>query len=210
MQKTNRGTVQKIKKILEERPRPLIILISGINSSGKTTLAFEIGKILDIKQRVGLGSIVKTLIVAANKKDRNLFEKMDNDFSSFQDLKEIKHQSKIICKPVNLLIKSYYEGGVSCIIEGVQLLPEYLSENKGKFLHFHLTISDHKKFKQQLESSKTRSPRKLDSESSESLLKKEAYLTNKMKGGDVFYIQNNSSVTESVNKILNTILESYL
>ena len=103
--------------------------IPGVNGIGKTTTAFALSNILVIKQRVGLGTIVKTLIAMTPKKNKYL--EMDNNFSCVND-KKLKQQALIISKPINLLIDKYHKDGVSCIIEGMQLFPIYL--NKKNFI----------------------------------------------------------------------------
>ena len=110
MEKINYKLANKIKKHIKNSDYPLIIVISGVNGAGKTTLAFHLSNILDIRQRVSLGSIVKTLIVM-NPKNK-VISKMNNYFFPLNKV-DIQKQALIISKATNSMIKKYYIGGVS-------------------------------------------------------------------------------------------------
>ena len=153
MEKINYNLANKIKKHIKNGERPLIVVISGINGVGKTTLAFHLSNILEIKQRIGLGAIVKTLI-AMEPKNKD-FLKMNNYFSPL-NVVDLQKQSLIISKVINFMIRKYNADGVSCIIEGVQLLTRYLNN---QIIQFHILVADSKKYRRQLKNSDTRKPR---------------------------------------------------
>jgi 2-phosphoglycerate kinase len=200
MEKVNTNLVSKIKRYLKRRQRPLIIVISGVNGSGKTTLAFHLSNILEIKQRVSLGSVVKTLISVDPK--NKAFVKMDNHFSLLSKT-EIQEQALIISRPVNLIIRKYDVGGVSCIIEGVQLLSRYLDD---RVVHFHISVTDHRKYKKQLNSSDTRNSRNVSEKQFVNLLKINEILKGEMSYPKIHLLDNSKSLTSIINEVLKNIV----
>jgi len=81
MNKINSEPVFKINNFFKNQKSPFVILICGVNGIGKTTLAFNLSSILNIKQRIGLGVIVKTLIANSTRNNYPKMIKMDNVFS---------------------------------------------------------------------------------------------------------------------------------
>lgn len=197
MEKANLDLAEKIKRYIESGKHPLIILISGVNGVGKTTIAFQLSNILEIKQRVGLGSIVKTLI-SMRPKDKALL-KMDNHFSSPINITNLQKQSLIISKPLNLIIRSYSEGGVSCVIEGVQLLPRYLDK---QIMQFHILVADSKKYRNQLKNCNTRNPREVSDKEFSNLLNINEILKEEMNFPTVYILDNSKSLVAIINEIL--------
>lgn len=200
MEKINYQLANKIKKHIKNSDHPLIIVISGVNGAGKTTLAFHLSNILEIKQRVGLGSIVKTLIVM-NPKNK-VISKMNNYFYPLSEV-DIRKQAIIISKATNSMIVKYYTGGVSCIIEGVQLLTRYLDK---RCIQFHIKITDSKKYNKQLRNSDTRNPRNLSEKVFENLLKVNVILNNEMNLPNVHILENSKSLTENINNVLKKLI----
>lgn len=200
MLKINYKLADKIKRHIKNREYPLVILISGVNGVGKTTIAFHLSNILGIKQRVGLGVVVKTLITMRPKnKD---FVKMDNYFSSFS-ANDFKKQSLIISKTINLIIRKYNDGGVSCIIEGVQLLPRYLDN---QIIQFHILVTDQKKYKDQLNNCDTRNQRKISDKEFTNLIKIDKLLKEEMNLPTVYLLDNSKSLVAIINKMLEDIV----
>jgi 2-phosphoglycerate kinase len=199
MEKINYNLANKIKKHIKNGERPLIIVISGINGVGKTTLAFHLSNILDIKQRIGLGAIVKTLI-AMEPKNKDFF-KMNNYFSSLS-VTDLQNQSLIISKVINFMIRKYNTGGVSCIIEGVQLLTRHLDN---KIIQFHILVTDSKKYRKQLKNSDTRKPRNVSDKEFINLLKVNQILKKEMNFPTVCLLDNSKSLVAIVNKMLEDI-----
>jgi len=200
MEKINHKLANKIKKHIKNSDYPLIIVISGVNGAGKTTLAFHLSNILDIRQRVSLGSIVKTLIVM-NPKNK-VISKMNNYFFPLNKV-DIQKQALIISKATNSMIKKYYIGGVSCIIEGVQLLTRYLDKN---CIQFHIKITDTKKYNKQLRNSDTRNPRNLSEKVFGNLLVVNDILNNEMDMPNVNCLENSRSLNENINIVLKTLI----
>lgn len=200
MEKINSTLVNKIKKYIKNGEHPLIIAISGVNGVGKTTLAFHLSNVLEIKQRVGLGSIVKTLI-AMEPKSKD-FLRMDNHFTTLIKVSTLHKQSLIISKAVNLMIDKYSRSRVSCIIEGVQLLPIYLD---GRITQFHMQVTDSKKYKEQLENCDTRKPRVVSEKELSNLLKLNQVLSGEMNVKGVYILDNSKSLVAIINEMLENI-----
>lgn len=125
MMKSNRNSSKVIKDYLnKDNRRPVIILIAGMHGVGKTTLAFYLSRYLNIKQRIGLGTIVKTLEFFSDKED--VTRKADSLKIEDFDWNLLNRQAKIICGAINNIIFHAIQDGVDCIIEGIQLVPKYL------------------------------------------------------------------------------------
>ncbi len=203
MEKINYKLANKIKKHIRSHKKPLLIVISGINGVGKTTLAFYLSNILEIKQRVSLGAIVKTLI-AMQPKNKN-FTKMNNYFSPLSE-KEIRKQSLIISKATNAMIRKYDAGGVSCIIEGVQLLTRYLDH---RAIHFHILVTDIKKYRKQLKNPDTRKPHNVHNVTDskfKNLLSVSEILKDEMNFPTVYLLDNSDSINTIINKVLKDLI----
>ena len=200
MKKINYKLAGKIKKHVAKSGHPLIIVISGVNGAGKTTLAFHLSNILEIKQRVSLGAIVKTLIVIKPK--NKVISKMNNYLLPL-DKVDIQKQSLIISKATNSMINKYYNGGVSCIIEGVQLLTRHLDK---RCIQFHIKITDPKKYNKQLKNSDTRNPRNLSEKVFGNLLKVNDILNNEMNSPGVHTLENSKSLKENINIVLKELI----
>lgn len=200
MEEINNNSANKIKRYIKKGKHPLIIVISGVNGAGKTTLAFHLSNILEIKQRVSLGSIVKTLIAMDPKKKEYL--KMNNYFFPLSEV-DIQEQSLIISKATNSMIRKYDEGGVSCIVEGVQLLTRYLDK---RAIHFHIVVTDIKKYKKQLKNSDTRNPRNVTKKEFVNLLKVNEILKKEMDYPTVYLLNNSESIYTIINNVLKHII----
>lgn len=139
--------------------RPLIIIISGTYAVGKTSLAHALASNLNIRQRAGLGIISKTLKYSMPE---NSIVKGWGDYSfcfSETDLIEKLHrESKLIGRVLESVFEKAYATGEPYIIDGVQLLPEYLplqkifylalrlknkEEHRSRFLHPKITKKKH-------------------------------------------------------------------
>lgn len=200
MEKINYKLANKLKKHIRNSEHPLIVVISGVNGAGKTTLAFHLSNILEIKQRVGLGAIVKTLMIMSPKKKDYL--KMNNYLAPLTKT-DIKKQSFIISKAINFMIAKYYSGGVSCIIEGVQLLTRYLDK---RCIQFHIKITDLKKYNKQLRNSDTRNPRHLSEKIFRNLLKVNDILNSEMSLPSVYILENSKPPNENINEVLKKLI----
>ena len=177
-----------------------IIVISGVNGVGKTTLGFHLSQKLGIKQRVSLGTIVKTLLAFSDEIKQLELEKFDNHFMEVPNRDSFRLQCQIVSKAVNFIVNKYNKQGVDCIIEGVQLLRQYLKLPEGA-VHVHLAVADHNKFRQQLDNSDTRD-RTVNNLEFANLLALDLILRDEMSGNGVKILANSGTVADLVNKTM--------
>jgi 2-phosphoglycerate kinase len=104
-----------------------IIIIGGTYGVGKTTLAHNLACRLGIHHKVELGTIAKTLkYIAPNNKIVKDWSNYEN-YKTKESLKEKLHkESKLVSEILNIIIDKALYTGESYIIDGVQLLPQYL------------------------------------------------------------------------------------
>jgi hypothetical protein len=137
-----RVEVRAIRERMKRGGYPLIILVSGVHGIGKTTLSHELAHRLGIRQRVGLGAIVKTLIefgLPADAPDGARI--MDNVLDLEDPASQLDAHARVLCRVVDRLVRTYHAQDVHCIIDGVQLLPRYLHLSPD-VVHLHLAVSD--------------------------------------------------------------------
>jgi len=132
-----RSQVRAIRARMRDGEHPLILLVSGVHGIGKTTLSHELSRRLGVRQRVGLGAIVKTLIEFGVPGA----EEMDNVLDFGDPTSQLDLQARTLCRVVDRLVRTYHAQGIHCVIDGVQLLPQYLHLPPGA-IHIHLAISD--------------------------------------------------------------------
>jgi|SRR3989344_5580146 len=130
-----------------------IVVIGGTYGVGKTTLAHNLACKLGIHHKVELGTIAKTLkYIVPNDpvvRDWSNYENYKTDDS----LKEKLHkESKLVWEILKIIIDKALYAGESYVIDGVQLLPQYLPlenityvtlELKNKKLHQQRFLSPH-------------------------------------------------------------------
>ena len=137
-----RAEVRAIRERMKRGGYPLIILVSGVHGIGKTTLSHELSRRLGIRQRVGLGAIVKTLIEFGLPADTpGAAPMMDNVLDLEDPASQLDAHARVICRVVDRLVRTYHAQGVHCVIDGVQLLPRYLHLSPD-VIHLHLAVSD--------------------------------------------------------------------
>ncbi|MCL4382757.1 MAG: hypothetical protein M1575_01300 [Patescibacteria group bacterium] len=107
---------------------PIIILLGGVFGVGKTTLSYNLSRLLGIKQRTSVGVISKTLqyLYPGKKSIRTL----DNLERNECDYKTFLKQSHLMCSIVNYIMRIAHDDGVDYIIDGVQLLPTFIKFRK--------------------------------------------------------------------------------
>jgi hypothetical protein len=146
----DRGTVRRdvraevgaIRERMKRVGHPLIVLVSGVHGIGKTTLSHELSRRLGIRQRVGLGAIVKTLIeFGLPAEPPGGAQMMDNVLDLEDPASQLDAHARVICRVVDRLVRTYHAQGVHCVIDGVQLFPRYLHLPRG-VIHLHLAVSD--------------------------------------------------------------------
>ncbi len=131
-----------LRRRMQEMEAPLIVLVSGVNGIGKTTLSYELSRCLRIRQHVGLGTIVKTLREFGLPPEApDMAQAMDNGFCPEEPSLQLDRQAAVIARVVNRLVHAYHAQHVHCVVEGVQLLPVHLLLPP-EVVHLHLRIGD--------------------------------------------------------------------
>ncbi len=137
-----RAEVRAIRERMKRGGYPLIVLVSGVHGIGKTTLSHEISRRLGIRQRVGLGAIVKTLIEFGLPADASGAARMMDNVLDLEDpASQLDAHARVICRVVDRLVRTYHAQGVHCVIDGVQLFPRHL-HLPPDVIHLHLAVSD--------------------------------------------------------------------
>jgi 2-phosphoglycerate kinase len=138
---------------LREQKRSIIVLLGGATGIGKSTVAFE------LSYRLGIHSIIGTDIV------REVMRKMvSKDLlptlhsSSFAAWKDIQTPSSYLSSViyafelqvshvsvgVNAILQRAVREGLSLLMEGIHLIPEYVTLFDETIFHFVLTLQNEK------------------------------------------------------------------
>lgn len=127
-----------------------IIVIGGTYGVGKTSAAHQLSADLDIRQRGGLDVITDTMKAFLKN------SKLVANLSRFEDVSKqalknkLHRESKFISKAINTIIGIADKTGESFIIEGVQILPEFLPLDRVQYCV--LKVSDSREHQQRFES----------------------------------------------------------
>lgn len=127
------------------RISPLILVLGGIHGVGKTTLAHQLSIELNIHQRAGLGAITKTMkTLLPHNEIIQVWGQYDTT-----DLMKIREkflrECELIGRVMHTLVESAVKTGEDYIIDGVQLLPQYLPLES---IHYCvITVSDSQEYK---------------------------------------------------------------
>ncbi|OGI81431.1 hypothetical protein A3B93_00390 [Candidatus Nomurabacteria bacterium RIFCSPHIGHO2_02_FULL_42_24] len=136
-----------VKKMNLKNKNPLIIVISGTYGVGKTTLAHNLAYKLNIKQQIGLSAIAQTLRYINNKNP--LIKGLGNFSNCITEkdfIKKLHTEAKLIGKILKNIIEKFIITGEHCVIDGVELLPQYLPLKKIYYITLILkNIKKHKK-----------------------------------------------------------------
>lgn len=119
---TNKDLIKKInRKILSQNKegRAIIFFITGLNSTGKTTISRYLIRNLEFFQTINLGIVSKLIRFFIKEEEHSKLE----NFSSFRS-------KKLFSEIIDFIIDHYYNSGVNIIIEGVQIDPGHLEKNK--------------------------------------------------------------------------------
>ncbi len=117
-----------IRKYLKRKDRdPLIIAISGVRGSGKSTIALSLMNLLKIRNKLGVGPIIYSIRrVTKNKKLLKNLESWGKQLRLNKRL--LREKPKIVCGVIEDIInESANTKGKDYIFEGTQILPQYLN-----------------------------------------------------------------------------------
>ncbi|MDR2830233.1 MAG: 2-phosphoglycerate kinase [Methanobrevibacter sp.] len=142
---------RQIKKCSE----PLVVLIGGASGVGTSSIAFEIANRLGIKNTISTDMIREVMRKIVSKELSPVLH--ESSFSSYKSLRvppppeidEIlvgfKDHVDTVCVGVDAVIERALKEGISIIVEGVHVVPGYISEKLTKHHNvrmFILTVQD--------------------------------------------------------------------
>ena len=130
---------------MNEDKKPLIIVLSGAQGVGKKTIAHQLGIDLQIMQTATLSCITKILQVLRPNdpvvKKWNVYDKKNANYIKTK----LKREAKIIGKFISIIVEKATFSGENYILDGVQLLPEFLPMDKILFFYISAPNLEHKK-----------------------------------------------------------------
>ena len=115
---------------MRRKKKPLIIVLSGAQGVGKKTLAHQLSVDLQIMQRITLSYVTKIMKAFAPSnpivQKWNIFNQTDKKHLR----KKLKKEAEFIGKILSTVIDKAEHSGENCVIDGVELLPEFLPMDK--------------------------------------------------------------------------------
>jgi 2-phosphoglycerate kinase len=129
--------------------KPMIVLLGGTYGVGKTTVAHHLGIELSIMQRIALGGITKT-IRTLMPEDDVVKQWHQYDRRDPQAVRaKLRRESQLVGRVIATIVDAAERSGEPCIIDGVQLLPEFLPLSR---LHlFILVVADREAHRRRFE-----------------------------------------------------------
>ena len=133
---------------------PLVILIGGTSGIGKSSVALELAHRLGIKQVIGTDTIRE---IMKNMIAPNLMPEIH--YSSYEAWKSISYkvkedkvivgfreQARAVAAGINAVIERSLKEGISLVIEGVHIVPEFITVNPNivTFLLYLSSTETHK------------------------------------------------------------------
>lgn len=178
-----------------------VILIGGINGSGKTTIAKKLGEKLNIPHCIGLGFMRESIKGFISKKKEPLL--YSHSFKAHEITGGtieygFRAQTKLLSKAVNACINRAKKEGTGLIIEGTQLLPEFIPKDTFMIILIPDTKCDHYK---RIHGKDTHSKRKVSPSEYKNIKQLEKYLVKQAKKYTTPIIIN-KDVDETVKQIV--------
>ena len=157
----------KLSKDTKSGVEPLIVLISGCTGAGKTTLAIELARVIGIKTLINTSMIREIQRLYLPELGFPSIHHSSYEHAKATEslvLPEYIKQTEVISHGVMAIIQRLRRRGIPAIIEGVNLLPDFLNLIEPQF-YFALqtptlaTLKRH--YKERFSSSKFACPPKL-------------------------------------------------
>lgn len=180
-------------KTINKKGYPVIFIVTGNNSSGKTTVTRLLLQRLPFYQTINLGLVSK--IIRFFRKDLHV-----NELENFES-KEANHLFEQI---IDFIIDHYFDKGVNIILEGVQINTEKLLPNNRLIGGIILRVDDFNRITR----NKTSLTHKIRSKTP-NLIENITYIPNRK----FEIVDNNGLIDDTYSCVLRTIttqLEEYL
>ncbi|MAG78275.1 hypothetical protein CL616_02820 [archaeon] len=186
--------------------KEIIILVSGVAGTGKTTLSNLLVSELKLDHHIGLGWIRET--VCAHVKEEDFPELFSFSFKPVEDVDIFHHFYKqaMQMKPsIEACLKRARREGTSVVIEGVNLIPEIIDDSLFDF-HFFLQSKGEDGHKQML-LGKSHSKREIKEEDFQKIREIERKFLDLCDKNEKVYVIPAGDNQERLNKIWNIIKE---
>lgn len=113
---------------------PIVILIGGPSGIGKSSVALEIAHRLGIKQVIGTDTIreimknmlAPSLMPAVHYSSYDAWEAITYRVREDKVIVGFREQAKAVCTGINAVIERSLREGISLVIEGVHIAPEFI------------------------------------------------------------------------------------
>lgn len=170
-----------------------IILIGGTAGSGKSTIARQICREIDITHRIGTGFIREILRSTTNDLTTpSLFTFTFRPPAGADLIENFEEQAKLVCAAVNSAIKRANTEGTSIVVEGNHLLPEYIDMELVD--HFFILECSDELIRERI-TGKTHSLRIISNSDFENILKIKEHIHSNLTKEKVSMIKNDSITT---------------
>jgi len=192
---------------MNEDKKPLIIVLSGAYGVGKTTLAHQLSVDLHVTQRITITSIVKTAraMFPNNRVFKNWYVRSNTDIKFLKS--KLRRESKLAGKIVKTIVDSSFYTGENYVIDGVQLLPEFLPMDR--IIFFHVTVSDKEKHKKMFKKPHTTRLRRTTEIPYSLSHRINKLIAEECKGYSIYQIDNIESPKQASRKIIKIIKKGH-
>jgi 2-phosphoglycerate kinase len=187
---------------------PTIILLGGTHGVGKTTVAHHLGTQLSIRQRSGAGVIlnaIQTVMPDSVAFTAHWHQCDHRDRDQVRDM--LRRESELIGRVINRIVDGACYTGESYIIDGVNLLPEFLPLNRIRY--YALTCSDEESHRRRFEQPETTRTRHNSVRSYDLAKTVESVLFEEILPFDVPVIDNTEQPEITAHRIVTTIREAH-
>ena len=187
--------------------KPLIIILSGTCGVGKTALAHQLSVDLQIMQRASFSAITQTIktIIPNNPIVKKWFFYDQMDISSVK--LKLRREAKLVGKVIYAIADNSTIAGENYVIEGVQLLPEFLPMDKVLFFYIH--VSDENKHREQFCRPTVTRVRHVTNASYDLVKKVDMLIKQGCEGYDFFSVDNIGTIEEASKKIIQMIKKAH-